>query len=124
MCSGRCSVCVCSVHQNELLSHAVEIEEEYKDLVKLLLCEESRRYCMLRHCNNCPSKQNLVSFLQTKFGDYDDDDTIEYIQWISTDKTEMIRCSSRVDDFIDNVVTKLYKLIPHPYIAKSQSLYL
>lgn len=49
--------------------------------------------------------------------------SIEYNQWISTDGTEMIRCSSKIYDFIEDLVTKLEKLITHSYIAKSESSY-
>ncbi|GBN79207.1 hypothetical protein AVEN_75562-1 [Araneus ventricosus] len=56
-----------------------------------------------------------------KFEDYDDEDIVEYNQWVSTDRTEMIRCSTSVGELIEKLVEKLNKLIPHSYIAKSQS---
>lgn len=119
---GTHSVCVCTIHQNViLLIHAAQIREQYKDLIKLLLCEEPKRECKLRHCNECPSNQNLIRFLEEKFGDYDENDTIEYKQWISTDRTEMINSSSQLYAFIEDLTTKLEKLIPHSFIAKSQS---
>ncbi|GBM57091.1 hypothetical protein AVEN_261430-1 [Araneus ventricosus] len=71
---------------------------------------------MPRHCGTCvkcPSKDNLVQFLQSKFEDYDEEDIIEYSQWVSTDRTKMIQCSSSVSEFIDQLVEKLNKLIPH-----------
>ena len=122
--SGTHSVCVCTIHQNViLLIHAAELEEGYKELINLLLCENPNRECMLRHCGNCPSKDNLTGFLQTKFCDCDEEDRIEYKQWISTDRTQMITCTANVDEFIDELTTKLEKLVPHSYIAKCQSKY-
>ncbi|GBM22116.1 hypothetical protein AVEN_51848-1 [Araneus ventricosus] len=56
-----------------------------------------------------------------KFEDYDEEDIVEYNQWVSTDRTEMIRCSTSVGELIEKLVEKLNKLIPHSYIAKSQS---
>lgn len=61
----------------------------------------------------------LSIFLKSKFEDYNEEDVGEYNQWVSTDQTEMIMCS--VDELIKKPVEKLNKLIPHSYIAKSQS---
>lgn len=58
-------------------------------------------------------------FLKSKFEDYNDEDVVEYNQWVSTDQTEIIRCS--VDELIKKFVGKLNKLIPYSYIAKPQS---
>ncbi|GBL84422.1 hypothetical protein AVEN_66656-1 [Araneus ventricosus] len=120
--SGTHLVCVCTIHQNViLLIHGAGFEEEYKQLMSYIVCEGAGRECMLRHCDKCPSKDNLVQFLQAKFEGYDDKDIVEYNQWVSTDRTEMIRCSTSVGEFIEKLVEKLNKLIPHSYIAKSQS---
>lgn len=116
------SVCVCTIHQNViLLLHSAKIEEDYKDLMKYLMCEESCREYHLRHCHKCPSKDNLIEFFQLKFENYDKEQTIEYKQWVSTDRTEMIQCSSTVDEFVNRITDKLDKLIPLSFIAKSQS---
>ncbi|GBN58021.1 hypothetical protein AVEN_226241-1 [Araneus ventricosus] len=123
--SGTHLVCVCTIHQNViLLIHGAGFEEEYKQLMSYIVCEGAGRECMLRHCDKCPSKDNLVQFLQAKFEDYDDEDIVEYNQWVSTDRTEMIRCSTSVGELIEKLVEKLNKLIPHSYIAKSQSSFL
>lgn len=75
--SGTHSVCVCTIHQNVILMiHATHFDESYKDLTKMLVCENPSRDCMLRHFNLCPPKEILTSFLLTKFEDYDEDDNI------------------------------------------------
>lgn len=118
--SGTHLVCVCTIHQNViLLIHRAGIEEDYKELILHMVCIKATRECMLRHCDKFPSNHNLVHFLKSKFEDYNDQDVDEYNQWVSTDHTEMIRCS--VDELIKKPVEKLNKLIPHSYIAKSQS---
>lgn len=120
--SGTHLVCVCTIHQNViLLIHGAGIEKDYKQFMSYIVCEKASRECMLRHCDKCPSKDNLVQFLQSKFEDHDDEDLVEYIQWVSTDRTEMIRCFSSVEEFIDKLVEKLNKLIPHSYISKEQA---
>ena len=71
----------------------------------------------------CPPKENLTNVLQTKFEDCDEDNTIEFNQWISTDRTQMITCSAKIGEFIDDLSSKLEKVVPHSYVAKSQSKY-
>ncbi|GBM04451.1 hypothetical protein AVEN_35614-1 [Araneus ventricosus] len=61
------------------------IEEDYKELMPYIVCEGAGRECMLRHCDKCPSKDNLVQFLQSKFEDYDEEDVIEYLQSVGFD---------------------------------------
>ncbi|XP_046689161.1 uncharacterized protein LOC124375086, partial [Homalodisca vitripennis] len=122
--SGTHSVCVCTIHQNVLLLiHAAQLEESHKDLQNLLLCENPTQNCMLRRCETCPSKDNLTTFLQAKFENYEEDDRIEFKQWVATDRTQMITQTSTIDEFVDELATKIEKLIPHSYIAKSQSSY-
>ncbi|GBO38985.1 hypothetical protein AVEN_92945-1 [Araneus ventricosus] len=116
--SGTHLVCVCTIQQNvTLLIHGASIEEDYKELMSYIVCEGEGRECMPRHCDKCPSKDNLVQFLQSKF----EEDIVEYSQWVLTDQTEMIRCLSSVSEFIDKLIEKLNKLIPQSYIAKSQA---
>lgn len=62
------SVCVCSIHQNViLLLYACAIEETYNDLMIQLVYSRDNRDCMLRHCSQCPSSENLRNFEIRKF---------------------------------------------------------
>lgn len=123
--SGTHSVCVCTIHQNViLLLYAAQINDTYKDIMKFLLCEEPTRECMLRHCPACPEKHNLIDYLKSKFEDYDENESIEFSQWVCTDRTQMIKSTATLDDFIDDLTNKIERLIPHSFIAKSQSLFL
>lgn len=122
---GTHSVCVCVKHQNvKLLTQSLNTKETYKDLMKFLLCDEEKRDCMFRHCILCPPKENLIEFLKSKFESYDSNETVEYSQWVSTDRTRMIKCVSNSEDFIANLTEKLEQLIPHAYIASSQSSFI
>lgn len=123
--NGTHSVCVCTIHQNViLLLHASQIEGTYKDIMKFLLCDDPMRECMLRHCNECPEKNNLVSHFQSQFADFDGSEPIEFSQWISTDRTHLVKTTSSLHEFIDDLTDRIEKLIPHSFIAKSQSFFL
>lgn len=119
---GTHSVCVCSLHQNvKLLLDAAQMEESYKDLIKFLVCDPENSNCMLRHCDKCPSNTSLIEFLEEKFDDFDPDDEIEYSQWVTTDRAELVKHSTTVADYVNVLVSKLQALIPHSFIARSQA---
>ena len=65
-CAGKAdthSVCVCTIHQNViLLLHAAQIEESYKDLLKMAVCDDHNKDCMLQRCS-CPGFDNVKTKL-------------------------------------------------------------
>ena len=77
---------------------------------------------MLMRCEHCPKQEVLVAYLNSKFPDVDK--TITFKEWTAVDRTEMITRQMTVIDYIELLVLKLIKLIPHSYIAKQQSAYL
>ncbi|KAK2721504.1 hypothetical protein QYM36_003703 [Artemia franciscana] len=121
--AGTHTVCVCSIHQNvKLLLDAVKIEESYKDLIKMLVCNVENSECMLRHCDNCPSDDALIEYLTAKLSeDYDLEEEIIISQWVNTDRTEMVKQSISVEGFISLLSKSVENLFPHSYITKSQS---
>lgn len=123
--SGTHNVCVCEIHQNvELLLDAAPINETYKDLMKLLVCSMEKKECMLRRCSNCPDSEILRSFLIEKFEDWCLDDEIEYSSWTSVDRTQQLIHRTTLDEYLNTLVASIEKLIPHSFIAKSQSKFL
>ena len=55
---------------------------------------------------------------------YDDETVIEFNQWTSTDRANLISCSENVPQFKNLVIQQLEKLTAHSFIAKCQSIYL
>lgn len=121
--AGTHTVCVCCIHQNvKLLLDAAKIEESYKDLIKMLVCNIENSNCMLRHCDNCPANTALIDYLTEKLSeDYDLEEEIVISQWVNTDRAEMVKQSISVEDYISLLSRSLEKLIPHSFVAKSQS---
>ncbi|KAG1676397.1 hypothetical protein GQR58_014302 [Nymphon striatum] len=99
--SGTYSVCVCTHHQNTiLLVHAAGIDQSYKDLMKMVVCDISSRMCMVHRCKDCPGTTNLEEFLNDHFKDYTDDDQILYQQWQSTDRSNLYTISSTIAEYV------------------------
>ena len=66
----------------------------------------------------------LESKLYGLIGDYDDETVIEFNQWTSTDRANLISCHDNVPQFTNLVIQQLEKLTAHSFIAKCQSNYL
>ena len=49
---------------------------------------------------------------------------IEFKQWTTTDRTELVHNALPADEFIEELCEKLDKITSHFYIAKSQAKYL
>jgi len=122
--SGTHAVCVCTIHQNtKLLINALNSKEDYKDMMKLLVCSTENRDCMIRQCSECPSSDILKDHLFNIIGEYDDTE-ITYKQWITTDRSTLAQMTTPVQEFVSVLIDNLEKLTSHSYIAKSQSSYL
>ena len=61
--SGSHNVCVCQKHQNSILA-ALAVDLEYKNLMKLIVCNTENRICMIHRCDFCPGIEALLKFLQ------------------------------------------------------------
>ncbi|KAG1665912.1 ARL14 effector protein [Nymphon striatum] len=123
--SGTHSVCVCTHHQNTiLLVHAAGIDQSYKDLMKMVVCDVSSRMCMVHRCKDCPGTTNLEEFLNNHFKDYTDDDQILYQQWQSTDRSNLYTISSTIAEYVCCLTKAIDNLTSHSFIAKCQSQYL
>ena len=58
--SGSHNVCVCMHHQNvKLKIHAVKASLDYKNVLKLCVCDITNQNCILHHCDLC-SNESLV----------------------------------------------------------------
>lgn len=123
--SGTHAVCVCTHHQNTiLLLNAVQWDIKYKDVMAKIVCDPLSNECMVHRCSNCPGSDALRSFLKDKLSDFDEDDELQFNQWESTDRPQMITQTVCISDFIDLVVKRIDNLTSHSFIAKCQAKFL
>ena len=76
---------------------------------------------MLLKCQKYPGKEKLQDYITNKFKDLDD--VVTFKQWTTVDKTELTTQTLTIMESIEKLIEKLFALIPHYYIAKSQSDY-
>ena len=58
------TVCVCTIHQNiTLLLGTVNLEEDRRQLIDMVVCNQESKECMIHRCINCPSRSDLEDYL-------------------------------------------------------------
>jgi hypothetical protein len=76
-----------------------KLNTDYKDLIDLLVCNSESSECMLDLCELYPGRQFLIELQGTETDDLPDD--ITFMQWVSTDRAELITRTMPVDDFFE-----------------------
>ena len=81
--------------------------------------------CMLHQCTQCPKNTSkLEEKLFELIGQFEEEDTIEFNQWVTTDRSDLVIQLVSIPDYVNMVMEKLVKLTAHSYISKCQSKYL
>ena len=98
----------------------------YKDLFKCLVCSPDRRECMVQRCSECPKSTDALEDypLQLLSEEYEQDQPIEFWQWMATDRANHIQQEESQIDYVGLVVSQMQKLTAHSYISKAQAKYL
>lgn len=124
--SGTRNVCVCTYHQNvKLMLSCIDKSLDYKELLKLCVCDVNNENCMLHHCDSCPDKSVAENYLKEIVSrKYEENNVIKYKQWVSTDRSNLEDKEEFTDDFINLLADMLQKLTEHHFTAKSQNQYL
>ena len=123
--SGAHSVCVCTIHQNvKLMVDAINTKMSYKDFVSLVVCDINNKECMVHRCKNCPGTAPLKTKLETILKEELNKEEVQFKQWTTVDRAELLNRIESVDDFIELCTAKIDNLTTHSYISKSQSKYL
>ena len=84
---------------------------------------------MVHQCNSCPGIQNVLKYVTAKLlqnerqfeenEKIDEDKTIDFKQWGTTGRVELLSYTSTVGEFIENLYEKLDTITFHSYIAKA-----
>ena len=122
------TVCVCEIHQNVKLLVAAMGQKalDYHQLIKMMVCSDLSRDCMLHRCEQCPGKASVIEFMEQLFNSkgMDGDDKIQVRQWVHTDRTTLVSTEMMVADFIEHLSEKMDSLTTHHFVAKAQAAFL
>ncbi|KAL7989329.1 hypothetical protein Chor_011995 [Crotalus horridus] len=116
------SVCVCTIHQNiKLMLQGANIKEHYKLLMGKAVCDLNTKDCMLQRCQNCPGEEALIAHFDELFEHWDLEESIEFTQWVHTDREMLETNVLIVDGFIEKLAIKMWKLTGHHFVSKHQA---
>ena len=69
----------------------------HTELYEFLVCDINNKEFVIHRCPNCPENTEMLeSKLYELIGDYDDETVIEFNQWTSTDRENLISCRENV----------------------------
>ena len=84
-----------------------------------------KNVCLIFHrCDKCQGTEMLKAYLEKQFKDFESDETITFKQWIKVDRETLESLQLPVEDFIDELISKVSVLSKHHFIAKNQNNYL
>ncbi|KAL5510770.1 hypothetical protein EMCRGX_G006371 [Ephydatia muelleri] len=129
--SGTHTVCVCVIHQNaKLMMAGGRLEaltqgefKHYSDCLAFILCEPPTAECANGICEDCRGIEPLLEELRDIMED-NSVDTVQYSQWINTDRANLETHVLSVEDFLSSLKEVLKKLRLHDYIAKKQAAFM
>ena len=126
--TGTHSVCVCVTHQNTKLMMAggrldiLTLGEfkHYTNCLAFIQCEPPTADCANGVCTECRGTEALTEELEAIMEE-NSIDTVQYNQWVNTDRVMLETHVLSVEDFLDQFVEVLKKLHLHDFIAKNQA---
>ncbi|XP_065669753.1 uncharacterized protein LOC136088824 [Hydra vulgaris] len=93
--------------------------------INLLFVICKTKHACLHRCTQCPKNTSkLEEKLFERIGQFEEEDTIEFNQWVTTDRSDLVIQLVSIPDYVNMVMEKLVKLTAHSYISKCQSKYL
>ncbi|GBO31988.1 hypothetical protein AVEN_53691-1 [Araneus ventricosus] len=92
---GTHAVRVCVIHQNVCLLASVlnlHHKEAIHQLMDKIVCSKDNRVCMLHCYTDCPNNsESLKNYLSDLLKDYDDEEEIQFLQWINYGRVKLIK---------------------------------
>ena len=98
----------------------------YHNLLEELVCSTESELCMIHRYQNCPGTSALQRYIESKLEKsmLENDESVKFKQWISTDQVTIEEQIKPLSDFLDILIQETDTLTTHHYIAKNQSNYL
>jgi len=84
-------------------------------------CDLEKSECMVRTCLDCPGEEGTRALVSSNI---DLEGEVKYKQWTNTDRFHLIDVLESADEFISNLLSKLWKGRTHHFHTKSQSKFL
>eukprot|EP00731_Ephydatia_muelleri_P014922 Em0008g642a len=94
-----------------------------RNCLAAIQCEPPTYKCATGTCKRCPGAEPLREELESIM-EANGVETVQYNQWVSTDRANLNTCVVSVEEFLDLFIAALQKLQLHDFIAKNQATFL
>ena len=61
-----------------------------------IVCDTSKRECMMHRCQNCPGTDALRLFLDEQLDEFDPDTEFHYSQWQTTERATLMTIKEEI----------------------------
>ena len=93
-----------------------------KQIIEMCVCDVDNCECIMGHCDDCPDPSELKKFWKNELlKTIDQDETIKFTHWVSTDRSQLLEEELDFNDFVENLTEKFKNLTAHHYVAKKQA---
>lgn len=121
---GQHRNCTCIIHENfkMLLQSTCTFKagQRTEQVIGSLLCEGATMNCWMGLCDSCPIEEKVGNLLVG----LDNDDEITFYQWVSTDRTDLLKLTETTTDFCDRIQRYIPKIALHCYVNRKQHEFL
>ena len=107
-----------------LLVDAINWDITYEDLISKIVCDSTRKECIMHQCEPCPGRAGLRQFFDEKLSDVDSESEFHYSQWDPTDRASLPTATKTCEQYKDVLIDIIDKLTKHSYLVKCQAQYL
>jgi len=72
------------------------------------MCDVKNKECMIKRCSQYPvTVDPLVEHLKMFMGEAEDDETVQFLQWTTTDRLTLVQQQETMADYISCAITKI-----------------
>ena len=97
-------------------------KNNYGHCLARIICNPPQPDSFFWICSSCPGISDLKEHLH-KLLDNNMIETVQYKQWISTDRSTLETITKSADDFVESFCEQLKMLLTHSFVAKQQSTF-
>ena len=114
------SVCVCSYHQNvKLLLSSVGTEHLYYEIIDMIVRNRGSKECMVHRSVRIEKAYKFIQNILNGHVEDDLDFDVTFMQWLTTDISNLITQTLSADNFVSILCEKLDSITTHSFIAKN-----
>ena len=99
------------------------LKSSVHDFMKVCVCSIKSEKCKMGHCKDCPGREGLIEHMNN-CEELSALENVSYLQWVNTDRANLVTIIESNTDFIDNFSSQVVMLTRHSLTTKAQNMYM